>query len=63
MRAVIKGISNDILDVEKYYPENVDNFSLSFRIQIGFGCAPGGDDFELLICTPKWLEDSLWDAR
>jgi hypothetical protein len=63
MRAVIKGISNDIFDVATYSPENVDNFSLSLRIRIGLDCTQGADDFELLICTPKWLEETVLDAH
>ena len=63
MRAVIKGISNDIFDVETYVPENVDNFSLSLRIRIGLDCTQGADDFELFICSPKWLEETMWEPR
>lgn len=62
MRAVIRSISNDVLDVETYCPESVDNFSLSLRIRIGLDCSQGADDFELLICTPKWLEETVWEA-
>lgn len=63
MRAVIKGISNDIFDVETYCPENLANFHLSLRIRIGLDCTQGADDFELFICTPKWLEETVWEAR
>jgi hypothetical protein len=41
MRAVIKGISNDIVDIETYFPESVDNFSLSLRVRIGLDCTKG----------------------
>ncbi|MBX8502718.1 immunity 8 family protein [Pseudomonas lijiangensis] len=63
MRAVVKGISNDIFDVENYCPENIESFSLSLRIRIGLDCTQGADDFELLICTPKWLEETVWTER
>ncbi|MCU1731804.1 MULTISPECIES: immunity 8 family protein [unclassified Pseudomonas] len=63
MRAVIKGISNDVFDVETYCPENVGNFSLSLRIRVGLDCTQGADDFELFVCTPKWLEETVWEAR
>lgn len=63
MRAVIKGISNDVFDVGTYVPESVDNFSLSLRIRIGLDCTQGADDFELFICTPKWLEERMWEPR
>ncbi|MGH8417290.1 MAG: immunity 8 family protein [Pseudomonas sp.] len=63
MRAVVKGISNDIFDVEAYCPQNPDNFALSIRVRIGLDCTQGADDFELLICTPRWLEETVWDAR
>ncbi|MGO4402052.1 immunity 8 family protein [Achromobacter sp. PAB15] len=63
MRAVIKGISNDIVDIETYFPGSVDNFSLSLRVRIGLDCTKGADDFELFVCTPKWLEETVWEAR
>lgn len=63
MQAIIKGIYNDVLDVATYCPENSDNFSLSLRIRIGLDCTQGADDFELFICTPKWLEEAVWEAR
>lgn len=63
MRAVIKGISNDFFDVETYCPESVDNFSLSLRIRIGLDGTQGADDFEVFICTPKWLENTVWESR
>ena len=63
MRAVIKDISNDFCDVKTYCPESVDNFSLSLRVRIGLECTQGADDFEIFICTPKWLEESVWEAR
>lgn len=61
MRAVIKGISNDLFDVETYRPERLDSFSLTVRIRIGLDCTQGADDFELLICTSKWLEETVWE--
>ena len=64
MRAIVKGISNDIFDIKTYCPENPDNFYLSLRIRIGTDdCTQGADDFELFICTPKWLEETVWEAR
>ena len=63
MRAVIKGIFNDVFDVETYCPESAENFSLSLRIRIGLDCMQGADDFELFICTPKWLEKTRWKTR
>ncbi|WP_409316812.1 immunity 8 family protein [Pseudomonas sp. KCJK9016] len=63
MHAVIKSISNDFFDVETYVPESVDNFSLSLRIRIGLDSTQGADDFELFICTPKWLEETMWEPR
>lgn len=63
MRAVVKGISNDVFDVESYVPESAENFSLSLRIRIGLDGTQAADDFELFICTPKWLEEAMWEPR
>lgn len=62
MRAVVKGIYSDVFDIEKDFPENVENFSLSFRVRIGLESTRGADDFEVCICTPNWLNDNIWDA-
>lgn len=63
MHAIVKSISNDIFDVTTYYPEDKTNFSLNLRIRVGLDCTEGADDFELFICTIKWLEETLCEAR
>ena len=63
MRAVIKGIFNGIFDVETYCAESVDNFYLGLRVRIELNQTQGVDGFELLICTPKCLKETVWEAR
>lgn len=63
MRAIIKGISHDIYDVDTYSPNDLEKFCLNFRLLIGPDCSTGADNFDLSVCTPKWLEATLWDPQ
>ncbi|MVW80909.1 immunity 8 family protein [Bordetella sp. 02P26C-1] len=63
MRPVIKGLSHDLYELNTYLPEDIENFCLSFRIRIGPECSIGADNFDLSICTPKWLDESLWEPQ
>ncbi|WP_458371663.1 immunity 8 family protein [Pseudomonas lactis] len=63
MRAIVKGISNDVFDINTYQPKKSDNFYLNLRVRIGLESSQGADDFELFVCTPKWLDESLWEPR
>ncbi|MCY1399161.1 Immunity protein 8 [compost metagenome] len=36
-------------------------FFLNLRLSIGIEDADGADDFELVLCTPTWLERNVWE--
>lgn len=56
MQAVLKGLySSDIADIEKYRPEEEDNFGFVLRALVGPMEQPGEESFDITICTPKWL--------
>lgn len=61
---MVKGIASDDVDIDNFKPDDLSCFSLNLRIRIGSGEASGTDDFDLFICTPKWLFrnvcSSLW---
>jgi len=63
MHAVVRSISSDELDIKAYVPENPTCFFLNLRIRIGSDETSGADDFELCVCTPEWLDRSVWEPR
>ena len=63
MHAVVKSIASDDVEIDNFKPDDLSCFSLNLRIRIGSGEAPGADDFDLFVCTPKWLCQNMWDPR
>jgi hypothetical protein len=42
-----------------YRPSEVDNFGTWIRLSVGLLGESGADNFELFVCTPKWLFEQL----
>lgn len=63
MHAVVRGISSDEFLVKSYVPEDPTCFSMNLRIRIGSDETSGADDFEVCVCTPEWLSQSVWEPR
>lgn len=63
MHAVVRSIASDDVGIGDFAPGDPACFALNLRIQIGSDGAPGADDFELCVCTPKWLEQTIWAPR
>lgn len=60
MRCEIKQLINDqIDDLKVHVPELVDDFSLVVRMIVGEVGGIGEESFDLVVCTPKWLERKL----
>ncbi|WP_282295045.1 immunity 8 family protein [Stenotrophomonas sp. PS02289] len=55
MKAVLKGMTNDYFDLEEWEPEDPLDFSLDLLLRIGGSNSSGADNFDLVVCTPKWL--------
>ncbi|WP_070094380.1 MULTISPECIES: immunity 8 family protein [Pseudomonas putida group] len=62
MRAELKKISADEVDIHSYVPDDLECFFITIRLRIGPEGADGGDDFEVFVCTPVWLERNVWEA-
>lgn len=69
MRAQVHEIfSLDIDDLVTWRPPDPECFSLSLRFVAGPENGEGGESFDLVVCTPGWLEaniepDSVFDCR
>jgi hypothetical protein len=55
MIAELKEIMSSDHDLRTYTPNQEDNFGIWVTATIGTVNNPGGDLFQILICTPKWL--------
>ncbi|OON33518.1 hypothetical protein BTJ39_24260 [Izhakiella australiensis] len=60
MKAMLKSISNDDYDLNKYHPGDESVFSLRLLIRIGTDDNDGMDNFDLNVCTPEWLCKHHW---
>ena len=71
MKKVIKGMWSYIFDVllDEYNPDDLDFFGLWINLRIGPDDAQGAHDYQLLVCTQKWLKNecdslySLWSRH
>lgn len=61
MRAKLKGISADEVDIHSYVPDDPECFFITLRLCIGPEDDNGGDDFEVFVCTPTWLQKNVWE--
>ncbi len=61
MRADLKGISADEVDIHSYAPDDPECFFITLRLRIGPEGDNGGDDFEVFVCTPTWLQNNVWE--
>lgn len=60
IKAVLKGLhSPDVFDLGSYVPEYSDNFSLLVQAMFGPEGTIGEESFDILICTPNWLNSEL----
>ena len=61
MRAELKEISADEVDIRFYVPDEPECFFITLRLRIGAEDSDSGDDFEIFVCTPTWLERNIWE--
>ena len=58
MNAELKRVhSPDIQNLERYIPENPENFGFLLQAMIGPEGQDGEESFDIEVCTPKWLEE------
>ncbi len=57
MKAEIKYInSSDVFNLETFKPEIEDNFGFPLRVIVGPKGEQGEESFDMMLCTPKWME-------
>ena len=59
MRARLKGMDSvdapGLGELDAYTPEDHESFALNLNITVGPADAPGGNNFDMTVCTPLWL--------
>ena len=57
MRASLRRVhSPDVEDLESYRPERSDDFGFLLQIFAGPEGGEGEESFDVVVCTPRWLE-------
>lgn len=60
VRPKLKSIhSPDILDLEAFQPEDDGNFCFLLQAMFGSEDAEGEESFDIVVCTPQWLEQNM----
>lgn len=49
----------DIDSLEKFSPDNPETFCILLQAMVGPEGEEGEESFDIEVCTPKWLEESL----
>jgi hypothetical protein len=63
MKAELKSLSCDDHDLDNFYPEDDSLFCITLILRIGKIGTFSADNFELRVCTPKWLEQSIGEMQ
>jgi hypothetical protein len=60
MLAALKRLhSPDVFDLESFYPADYECFGFLLQAMFGTEGDEGEDSFDMIVCTPKWLEQKL----
>jgi len=59
VRAALKELhSPDVFDLTAYSPSDPANFSFLLQAMYGPAGAEGAESFDIVVCTPAWLENN-----
>ena len=56
MKAALKGLTSDEVNVENYTPDNSECFNVKLLAKIGPSDQEGSDYFEFYVCTAEWIK-------
>jgi hypothetical protein len=51
--------SPDISDLDSFRPDDQESFSFLLQAMFGPQSAEGEESYDLVVCTPKWLEQNI----
>ncbi|MEU8227906.1 immunity 8 family protein [Kribbella sp. NPDC048915] len=56
MKAVVRSVYSSDVDVESYVPDDPRDAGLWIRLLVGPADGEGEESFDVLVCTPAWLQ-------
>lgn len=56
-------VNSPIIDLDSYFPDDYENFSLWIELKVGPNDSIDADDYRVLVCTPNWLHQNVKDPR
>jgi immunity protein 8 of polymorphic toxin system len=57
MKAIVRRFhSPDALDLDNYVPDDPEDDAILLQVMVGSADVPGEESFDVLVCTPRWLE-------
>ena len=65
MKAIVKSmwVDSPTIKLDSYVPDNPENFSLWIEFRVGPDDSAGADDYRVLVCTPEWLLQNVWEPQ
>lgn len=51
--------SPDVYDLAAYVPAEPDNFGFLLQILVGPPGTNGGESFDVVVCTPRWIANEV----
>ena len=64
MRATVRYIhSPDVRDLAGYQPEDPELFAVLLQVMAGPSVGQGVESFEVVVCSPLWLQSHLSDGE
>lgn len=55
----LKELHSPDIDLDSYRPDEVDCFGFPLQALFGPSDGAGSESFDILVCTPKWLEREM----
>lgn len=56
MKALLKQLHSPDIDLITFLPDDESNFGFLLEVSIGLEESEGADIFQLMVCTPAWLQ-------
>ena len=56
MKATIRGFHSPDADLETYLPADASDDAIFIQMLVGPSGGDGEESFDLVVCTPKWLQ-------
>lgn len=56
MRAVVHRFHSPDADLDRYVPDDAEDVGLLVQMMAGPAGKPGEESFDVVVCTPRWLD-------